>query len=419
MTVRIKKFQDTDVLTATQERISYVFDHFERFYVALSGGKDSTTLTHLVMAEAIKRDKQVGLMFIDFEAQYQDTISNLKTLFQLYSQNIDPHWICVPMLLRNAVTNYEPRWTCWDSEKENLWVRQKPQYAKIERDYPFCLPGMEFEEFVPLWGEWYSLGKLTAGFIGIRADESLHRYCAIATWDKVGMMHGEKRWTTKVTKHTYNIYPIYDWKTEDIWRFHARNPALPYNHIYDKMQMAGVKLSQQRLCQPFGDDQRRGLWLYHILEPETWGKLISRVNGANSGAMYIQENGDITGYNKITLPPDHTWKSFCNLLLQTMPPQTREHYIYRFKKFLYGWHQRGYARIPDEAPPELEAKCWAPSWRRMCKVLLRNDYWCKGLGQAQPKSEAYQKYKELLKAGEFDAEEKKNQMELIKGVKGK
>ena len=68
------------------------------------------------------------------------------------------------------------------------------------------------------------------------------------------------------------------------------------------MQMAGVKISQQRLCQPYGDDQRRGLWLYHILEPDTWFKLVNRVNGANSGALYIQENGNMTGYNKITKP---------------------------------------------------------------------------------------------------------------------
>jgi predicted phosphoadenosine phosphosulfate sulfurtransferase len=67
----------------------------------------------------------------------------------------------------------------------------------------------------------------------------------------------------------------------------------------------------------------------------------------------------------------------------------------RFKKFIAGWSRRGYATIPDEVAPELEAKCWAPSWRRMCKVLLRNDYWCKGLGMTQPRSEAFQRYKQL------------------------
>jgi len=301
------------------------------------------------------------------------------------------------MRLRNAVTNYEPQWICWDENCKDLWIREKPYWAKTEQDYSFCLPGMEFEEFVPLFGEWYGQGQQAAGFIAIRADESLHRYCAIATWDKIGLMFKDQRWTTKMSKNYYNVYPIYDWKTEDIWRYHAHYPEKQYNQIYDKMQMAGVPLSQQRLCQPFGDDQRRGLWLYHILEPDTWAKLIARVNGVNSGALYIQESGNVTGYNKITKPEGHTWRSFCNLLLQTLPVKTRDHYIYRFRKFIYGWKQRGYTIIPDEAPPELEAKCWAPSWRRMCKVLLRNDYWCKGLGQTQPKSEAYQKYKEIMK----------------------
>lgn len=397
MPIRVKKYRDYDVLTAAKQRIKIIFDNFERIYCAFSGGKDSTVMTHLVMDEAIKRNRKVGLMYIDFEAQYRDTIQNALNVYFMYEKFIEPHWICMPMLLRNAVSNFEPRWVCWDESKKDIWIRPKPSWAKTEKDYPFCLANMEFEEFVPSFGEWYGQGKDAAGFIGIRADESLHRYCAVATWSKKGLMLNDYKWTTKVSEHAYNVYPIYDWKTEDDWIYFAQNPDKPYNRIYDKMQMAGIKLSQQRLCQPFGDDQRRGLWLYHILEPDTWFKLVARVNGANYGAMYIQESGNITGYAGITKPPEHTWKSFCNLLLQTMPYKTREHYTYRFRKFIYGWKKRGYTTIPDEVPHELEAKCWAPSWRRMCKVLLRNDYWCKGLGQAQPKSEAYQRFKEIIK----------------------
>lgn len=390
-----KVYRQHDVLTASRARISEVFDNFERFYVAFSGGKDSSVMLHLVMDEAIKRGKKVGVMYIDFEAQYADTINHVEEMFSLYRKHIDPHWICMPMNLRNAVTNFDPQWTCWDEEKRDIWIRQKPVGCKTENDYPFAIPKMEFEEFIVLFGEWYGSGAKTAGFIGIRAQESLHRYCAIATWEKRNLTFNGRRWTTKIVKDTYNIYPIYDWLTEDIWRYHAKFPEKPHNAIYDKMQMAGVPLSQQRLCQPFGDDQRRGLWLYHIIEPETWFKLVARVNGANSGALYIGESGNMTGYNKITKPDGHTWKSFVNLLLQTMPKKTRDHYIFRFKKFIYGWRQRGYMEIPEEAPPELEVKCWAPSWRRMAKVLLRNDYWCKGLGQTQPKSEAWCKFKEL------------------------
>jgi predicted phosphoadenosine phosphosulfate sulfurtransferase len=253
---------------------------------------------------------------------------------------------------------------------------------------------MEFEEFMVIFGEWYAKDVKTAAFIGIRSDESLHRYRAI-TSRKDGLMYNNWKWTTKVSSNLYNIYPIYDWKTEDIWVFNGKYKELPHNKVYDKMMMAGVKISQQRLCQPYGDDQRRGLWLYHILEPDTWYKLVNRVNGVNSGALYIQENGNITGYNKIAKPNGHSWQSFCNLLLSTMPKKTSIHYRERFIKFIKGWQDRGYLKIPDEAPEDLENKCWVPSWRRLCKVILRNDYWCKGLGQTQPKSDAYIKFKEI------------------------
>lgn len=392
----MKIYKDFNVLVAAKDRISKVFDSFEKIYISFSGGKDSTVMFHLVMDEAIKRKRKVAVLIIDLEAQYNDTIKHLEEMIEIYKDNIELHWFADELLLRNAVSDYEPRWICWDKDKQNDWVRQKSKYTNDSSMYPFFIPKMEFEEFMVLFGEWYSgYGEhLTAAFIGIRADESLHRYRAIVS-KKDGLTFLDYKWTTKIKKNLFNIYPIYDWKTEDIWIYHGKNKEKCHNKIYDKMNMAGVKLSQQRLCQPYGDDQKRGLWLYHILEPQTWYKVVSRVNGVNSGSLYILEHGNINGYNKITKPDGHTWESFCNLLLKSLPKKTRNHYIYRFKKFISGWRDRGYLEIPEEAPSELESKCWAPSWRRMCKVILRNDYWCKSLGQTQPKSEAYQKFKQI------------------------
>lgn len=257
--------------------------------------------------------------------------------------------------------------------------------------FDFFQPWMEFEEFITLFAAWYSHGKETAAFIGIRCDESLNRFRTIAVWDKE--MHFGKRYTTKVCDGVYNFYPIYDWHVSDIWRYHAKYPEKLHNEVYDRMHLAGLSPAQMRLCQPYGDDQKRGLWLYHIIEPETWGRVVARVNGANSGALYIEEKGNVTGYNKISKPDGHTWKSFCQLLLATMPEVTREHYLSRFRSWIKGWQSRGYRDgIPDEAPRALEKKYWAPSWRRLCKVLLRNDWWCKGLGLTQPKSAAYERY---------------------------
>lgn len=398
-----KRYIDKTVLQASRERISLVFDSFEKYYISFSGGKDSTVMTHLVMEEAMKRGKKVGLLIIDLEAQYENTIEHIREVVKMYKDYIELHWFCGELLLRNAVSDFQPKWVCWDEEKKNLWVRQKPEEASDLSQYDFYIPKMEFEELMVLFGEWYGGGDLCAGFIGIRADESLHRYRAIVS-NKTGLMYNDWKFTTKISKNLFNIYPIYDWRTEDVWVFHSKNKHLPHNKVYDLMTMAGVKLSNQRLCQPYGDDQKKGLWLYHILEPDTWYKLINRVSGVNSGALYIQESGNMTGYRDVTKPDGHTWKSYTNFLLRSLPKVMQEHYKARFTKFIAGWKQRGYSEIPDQAPHDLEVKCWAPSWKRMARCILRNDYYCKGLGQTQPLSEAYSKFKEIKKKRKIEKE---------------
>lgn len=213
--MRIKKYNDKNVLDASRERISNIFDDFESIYISFSGGKDSSVMTHLVLQEARKRNRIIGLLIIDLEAQYNDTINHIHYMVKEYSDVIDLHWVCVPLLLRNALTNYEPRWTCWDEKQKDIWVREMPENAKTGKDYPFFIDEMEFEEFMVLFGEWYGGDIPTAAFIGIRADESLHRYRAITSY-KHGKTHKGLDYTSLVEDKLYNIYPIYDWKTKDI-----------------------------------------------------------------------------------------------------------------------------------------------------------------------------------------------------------
>ena len=365
--------------------------------MSFSAGKDSTVMLHLVMEEAIKRNQKIGLLIVDLEGQYKFTIEHLEACIEQYKDNIDLYWVCLPLHLRNAVSVYEPFWLCWDNKVKEDWIRPLPKKGINDLNYfPFFREGMEFEEFVPEFGEWYSQGKTTACLVGIRTDESLNRYRTIAS-DKKIKFNG-KQWTTKVTDSVYNVYPIYDFTTQDIWIYHAKFPEKRYNYLYELMHKAGLSISQQRICQPYGDDQRRGLWLFHLIEPETWAKVVARVNGANSGALYVNESGSITGYNEITKPKNHTWKSFSILFLNSLPDITKEHYLNKIYTFEKWWIERGYETgIPDEAPKILEAKKVAPSWRRVCKSLLRNDFWCKGLGFTQHKTDAYKKYLDLKK----------------------
>ena len=163
-----KRYLETNVLDESRRRIGYIFENFEKCYVSFSGGKDSTVMMHLVLEEAIKRNKVVGVLIIDLEAQYRHTIDHIREVIEMYKDNIDLHWFCGELLLRNAVSDFQPKWDPWGEECKNLWIREKPKEASDLSQYDFYVPKMEFEEFMVLFGKWYSGSKLTAGFIGIQ-----------------------------------------------------------------------------------------------------------------------------------------------------------------------------------------------------------------------------------------------------------
>lgn len=385
-----KKYIGIDVLTSAKERIAYTFDNFERVCVSFSGGKDSAVMLHLVMDEAIKRGVTVGVLFIDWECQMKMTISFCEQMFEKYAGNIEPFWVSLPMKTWNATSQFEPEWTAWDKDKKDLWVRQPSKHSIIDYDFfDFWHYGMPFEEFVPCFAKWYAQGKSCAQFVGIRADESLNRFRTIAR-DKP--MFDGKPWTTNVIDNSWNVYPIYDWKTQDIWVYLGKFEK-EYNKLYDFMMQAGMKLSQMRICEPFGDEARKGLWLYQVCEPEMWGKLALRVAGANTGALYATEKGAVMGNHSIALPDNHTYESFSMHLLETMPSRTAEHYKNKLFVYLNWWSKRGYENgIPDKVEVKLENNGKVPSWRKVCKTMLKNDFWCKGLGFSPTKSSAYEKY---------------------------
>lgn len=386
----MKIYLNKDVYTSAIERYEYIFKNFERVCISFSNGKDSGVLLNLAIEVARKLNKlPVNILYIDFEAQYKHAIDF--THYTFNRPEVQGWWVCLPIHLRNAVSQFQPHWLCWDETKKDAWVRQIPKnkYVVSDKNYfPFFLEGMEFEEFVPEFAKWFSQGEKTACCVGIRSDESLNRFRTIKSDTKTTL--DNLQWTTKLfpkdNSQIYNCYPIYDWRVEDIWRANGKF-GWQYNKIYDIMHLAGVSLSKQRLCQPYGDDQRQGLYLFKILEPETWAKVVNRVEGANFGNRYTENDRTTLGNYKVNLPKGHTYESYAKFLLSTMPPYLAEHYQIKIDKFLAWWENEGVKIIPDYDDPKKEASKKVPSWRRICKVLLKNDYWCKGLSFAQTKRE--------------------------------
>lgn len=397
-----KIYSDEDVLTAALKRIKYIFENFDNVCLSLSGGKDSSVMVQLTDMVADELDREYDVLSIHLEAQYLDTINHIEYLRENMKHIHKFYWVCLPLSLRNAVSVFEPKWTCWDPEKKDKWIRQIPECAiTMENNpFPFFEPEMEFEEFTLLFGEWYSSthdGKCCQG-VAIRSDESLNRFRTIVS-DKKSTYNG-LNWTTQLKIHNkpidmYNFYPIYDWRTEDIWGAVAKYDW-EYNQVYEKLYKNGVSIHQQRLCQFFGDDQRGSLDQIRVLEPETWERALQRMAGVNFGNIYARTS--LLGNIKSEKPEHMTWQEYSVFLLESLglyAPELRDHYYRKIKKFLEWYEDKEgilVKDIPDTADKKLESSKKVPSWRRIARAIERNDFWMSRLSFGETKSD-----KELLK----------------------
>jgi predicted phosphoadenosine phosphosulfate sulfurtransferase len=391
----MKIYKDKNVFDAAIERIEFAFDNFENLCVSYSGGKDSTVMIQLVEMVAKKRNRKYDVLFIDMEAQYLMTIEHIKTLKNKLECIRDFYWVCLPLSLRNAVSVFEPRWICWEKEKKEKWVREMPEFAINEDNniFPFFRYAMEFEEFVPEFEKWYSEkynGSMCGHFVGIRCDESLNRFRTIVSMKKDRLK--DKPWTTrdKPLENTYSIYPIYDWRTEDDW-IATFKYNLEYNYVYELMYKNGLSIHMQRLCQPFGDDQKNGLDQYRAIEAENWDRLLKRVAGVNFGNIYCRTSalGNITSQK-----PDHmTWQEWALYLLESIGiynKKLEKHYAKKIKKFFQYWEEKSGCTldmIEDEADKKMESLKIVPSWRRIARALERNDFFLTRLSFGETKSD--------------------------------
>lgn len=429
-----KRYLEKNVYDATQERLKFIFDEFENICISFSGGKDSGVVLNLAIEEARKRKRKIGVVFIDLEAWYKKTEEFINRMIFNNLDVLEPYWICLPMKSDNSLSYFEPFWIWWEKGKEDIWVRQMPKndfVINLENNpLDFYTQNMTFENFVKEFGNWYGKGKKTACLLGIRADESLNRYRAIVM-DKT--KYKNKNYSTLVKNETYNFYPIYDWTVEDIWIYNAKYEK-DYNKLYDLFYKAGMSIHQMRVDEPFGDTCKAGLNMFKVIEPETWFRVANRVSGANMGALY--------NHNKImnanyTLPKGHTWKTFTEFLLDTLPEETSNNYKVKFYKFAKYWKEVGcglpkeeieilekkysdkiinthsfnnrghkdkevikFIDIVDEIP-ELDSKSELLTWKRMAMCIIKNDYLCRRLNfgitkdLTKKQTELLEKYKNL------------------------
>ena len=324
----VREYLEQNVYEALRKRLKFIFEEFDNIYISFSGGKDSGLLLNLVLdyrAECFP-GKRIGVFHQDFEAQYTVTTEYVKRTFERLKKEpgVELYWVCLPMATRTAVGSYEMYWYPWDDKKEESWVRRLPKgdYVIHMGNNPMTTYHyrMHQEDLAKQFGRWYRMAhedKKTVCLLGTRANESLQRYSGFLN-KKYGY-HGEC-WISRTFKDVWCASPMYDWALEDVW--HANYLfAYDYNRLYDLYYKAGLKVSQMRVASPFNDYSKDSLNLYRVIDPEIWVKLVGRVQGANFAAIYGKTKA--MGYRNVTLPEGHTWKSYTQFLLDTLPARLR------------------------------------------------------------------------------------------------
>lgn len=415
------KYKETNVYEESVNRIRYILDNFKSVYVSFSGGKDSGVMLNLVIDELRKNypNRKVGIMILDNEANYTLSLEFMHRMIRNNLDILEVYWCCLPITLPCTVSSYEIDWQCWGVNDKHRWIRPMPTDEYIvnidNHKFPFFRKNMGYQEFWDEFGEWYSQGEDCACLIGIRTHESLNRWRAIVNENK--QTHGGHLWTKRNTEHTYNCYPIYDWRTEDIWIANEKF-NWDYNKLYDIFWKAGLSIYKMRVASPFMSESKSSLNLYRVIDPHVWATLCARVNGANFVATY----GKQLNYHSFSLPKGHTWKSFVKFLLDTLPDKAAINFKSRFIQSIKYWGRVGRG-LPEKIINELRQygisfklngntshgnkdkqrvviqslpdhldmlSCHnsdVASWKRFAITILKNDHTCKYLGLAPTKEQ--------------------------------
>lgn len=432
---RVKRYnKDKNVYEAANERLDYIFNNFDRIYLSFSGGKDSGVMLNLTL-DYMRRNgitKKIGLMTLDNEANYTHSLNFMHSIVQKNLDLLDVYWCCLPVTLPCTVSSYEIDWQCWGESDKERWIRPMPTEDYIvnidNHNFPWFRENMNYDEFWDEFGEWYADGQRCCCMIGIRTDESLNRYRSIMN-ERKGMLDGNI-WTKKNGEFVYNCYPIYDWRTDDIWIANCKFDW-EYNELYDVFWKSGMTVAQMRVASPFMSESKSSLNMYRVIDSGVWSRLCARVAGANFVATY----GKQLTYKSFNLPNGHTWKSFVKFLLDTLPKQSGENFRSRFIQSIKYWWRVGRG-LSDEVIEDLRknnihfilgektrhgnqdkycVRMLPPdhldmlrihnsevtSWKRFAITILKNDHTCKYLGlaptasQAKRQKQISEKYKSL------------------------
>lgn len=345
-------YTNKSVVEAAEERIRYVFDEFENIIVSISGGKDSTVLCWMALQEARRRNRKIGIFFLDEEVVYASTIEQVTWLMNLYPENTIPLWFQFPFKLTNSTSLEEGQLICWEPGKHKIWMRPKVPYSiqhipwdKSKQTIRDKNKGFGFYDVLD---NFQASRPNTAFLVGLRATESMNRFRAVAK----NPGYKDCYWCTNIKRAegSASFYPLYDWIFSDIWRFIYDN-KIRYSRIYDYQWKKGMSQNEIRVSSLIHEKSFKALVELPEFEPKTYDKLLKRVKGIQVGQLYGKDPKLLRARK---LPKGYkTWMEYRDFLLDTYPDESKKDiFIRRFA------HQLNNNYVA----------------RQQCRQLILNDY---------------------------------------------
>lgn len=271
-----------DVLTGARQRIVNASRSGVKMYVSISGGKDSIVLTDIVYKLVTSGQVPASLfhfVFIDEEAMFDCVIDVvMRWRRRLLAVGCEFTWYCMEYLHYNCLNTLEEGETfvCWDRERRDVWVREMPPFAVTS--HPLFRPRQEnYQAFLT------RLTKDGISMIGMRAYESIQRLSTCTMDLKKGARDG------------YLLYPIYDWRDGDVFKYILDN-GLELPEVYRMMWQVGVPKNRMRISQFFSIDTARVLKDLYEFYPD----LAERVNRREPNAYLVQLYFDTEMFRRST-----------------------------------------------------------------------------------------------------------------------
>lgn len=339
------------VTEAAEERIRYIFDEFENIIVSVSGGKDSTVLCWLALQEARKRNRKIGIFFVDEEAVYASTVEQVEWLMNLYPENTVRLWLQFPFRLTNATSVSEGQLICWEEGKHKVWMRSKLPYSIQHKPWDPAIETVRDKNkgfgFYDVIENFQRLRDDTAFLVGVRAVESMNRFRAVTK----NPGYKDVYWSTKTGgKGSAAFYPLYDWNFHDIWKFIYDN-SIRYSRIYDYQFKKGLGIQEIRVSSLIHEKSFKALVELPEFEPKTYDKLCKRIKGIQTGHIYGK---DAKMLRARSLPKNYkNWKEYRDFLMATYPDDD--------KRWIF---ERRFSK-------QLDNNYVA---RQQCRQLILNDY---------------------------------------------